>query len=232
MKLVVFGANGQTGRLIVKQALAAGHDVTAAVRRPHEFPLQGTSLRVEQADAMNVDAVDRVVAGQEAVISALGGAGYTKEQVSIYSQGIANIIKAMTAHNVRRLACVSTTAVTFQTPPGEDLVHRILFKLLIRMGRTVYEDNARMEENVRGSDLDWTIIRAAGLFDRDTRTDYEIRTPGRPGHYTARIDLADALIRAVVENRHAGQVIEAITTEGTPTVLDIVRKEVFGRADR
>ena len=34
MNLIVFGANGGTGRQVVEQGLAAGHTVTAVVRRP------------------------------------------------------------------------------------------------------------------------------------------------------------------------------------------------------
>lgn len=232
MKIVVFGANGKTGRLIVSQALAAHHHVTAAVRRPNEFPLKDSRLQVVCADALDSAAVGRAIAGHDAIISALGVAGYTQERVSIYSEGTANIIKAMTTHEVSRLACVGTTAVTFQPPPNEDLLHKIMFRLLIRMGRTAYEDNARMEEAIRASEVDWTIVRAAGLFDRDGVSDYEIRTPGTPGHYTARTDLADALLRAVVDNRHSGQVVETITTEDTPTFLDVLRREAFGRAER
>ncbi|MFD4369921.1 NAD(P)-dependent oxidoreductase [Rhodococcus sp. NPDC058521] len=232
MKIVVFGANGKTGRLVVERALAKSHHVTAVVRRPGEFPYSDSNLRVVRADATDPSAVERAVAGHEAVISALGGAGYTKERVSIYSEGATNIIGGMTTHGIERLACVGTTAVTFRSPPSEDLLHRIMFRLLIRMGRTVYEDNARMEKIVRDSELDWTIVRAAGLFDRDEMSDYEIRTPGTPGHYTARIDLADALLGAVVNDLHRGRVIEAITTEGTPTFWDVLRREAFGRAQR
>ncbi|MFD6162326.1 NAD(P)H-binding protein [Nocardia sp. NPDC060256] len=88
-----------------------------------------------------------------------------------------------------------------------------------------------MENIVRTSDMDWTIMRAAGLFDRNIRTSYEIRTPPTPGHYTARIDLADALLRAVVDGRRTRETVEVITTEGTPTIIDILRREAFGRSN-
>ena len=46
MKLVVFGANGPTGQLSTKQALAEGHAVTAVTRHPEAFPLRDARLRV------------------------------------------------------------------------------------------------------------------------------------------------------------------------------------------
>ncbi|MFI6168313.1 NAD(P)-dependent oxidoreductase [Nocardia sp. NPDC051052] len=231
MKLSVFGANGQTGRLVVKQAVAEGHEVTAVVRRPHEYTFSAANLTVAKADAMDSDAVKRVVAGSEGVVSALGSQGYTKEEVTLYSRGMSNILDAMATHDVRRVACISTTGVTFKAPPGENLFVRfIVLPMLLRMGRTAYEDNARMEQIVRSSEVDWTIMRASGLFDSDTRTSYEIRTPPTAGHYTARIDLADALLRAVVDGRQSRKTVEVITVEGTPTIIDVLRREAFGRS--
>ncbi|MFI6040789.1 NAD(P)-dependent oxidoreductase [Nocardia sp. NPDC051321] len=233
MNLVVFGANGQTGRLIVEQAVAEGHSVTAVVRRPSGFPSNARALRVAQADAMDADAVDRVIAGHDAVISALGTPGYTKDPVAIYSVGTANIVKAMQAHGLRRLICISSTGATFEAPPGESLfVRRVYFPLLLRMGRTGYEDIARMESIMQDSDLDWTIARAGGLFDRTADTEYQIVAPGTAARFTARADLADALIRMAVDRGNVGDVVDVVTTKGAPSLWEVARREAFGRAQR
>ncbi|BCJ38539.1 hypothetical protein Athai_60420 [Actinocatenispora thailandica] len=72
MRITIFGANGRTGRLLVTQALAAGHRVTAVTRRPDTFPLRHDDLEVAAADVLDGPAVDAVVAGREAVLSTLG----------------------------------------------------------------------------------------------------------------------------------------------------------------
>ena len=72
MKVVVFGASGKTGVHVVEQALAAGHDVTAFVRTPAKLTIQHPNLSVFQGDVMNAEQVDQAIAGQDAVISALG----------------------------------------------------------------------------------------------------------------------------------------------------------------
>lgn len=46
MKIVVFGADGLTGRQIVAQALAGGHEVTAFVRSPAKAPAPHPLLTV------------------------------------------------------------------------------------------------------------------------------------------------------------------------------------------
>ena len=39
MRIVIFGANGQTGRLLTQRALDAGHSAVAVTRRPDDFPI-------------------------------------------------------------------------------------------------------------------------------------------------------------------------------------------------
>src|SRR5207237_6096688 len=72
MKLLVLGATGGTGSEIVRQALERGHDVTAFVRSPNRLkPLQG-SITVKQGDPLNSAQLERIVEGQDAVLSAFG----------------------------------------------------------------------------------------------------------------------------------------------------------------
>lgn len=71
-RLLVFGATGGTGRQIVRQAIRQGHVVTAFARDPSKIRLTHENLRVVQGDILQPDSVDRAVAGQDAVLSALG----------------------------------------------------------------------------------------------------------------------------------------------------------------
>src|SRR5260370_11711527 len=73
MNLVVLGATGRTGRLVVEQALAAGHTVTALVRSPEKLPTGSPNLRVVTGHATDPAAVSRALEGADAVISTLGG---------------------------------------------------------------------------------------------------------------------------------------------------------------
>ena len=91
MKVAIFGANGQTGRLATALALEHGHHVAAVTRRPAEFPLTGGSLEVIEADARDPAAVSDIVSGVDAVLSTLG-VTFTREPVDTYSAGTANIV--------------------------------------------------------------------------------------------------------------------------------------------
>jgi putative NADH-flavin reductase len=72
MKLLVFGATGGTGGRLVQQALEQGHVVTAFARDPRKIRLTHENLRVVQGDILRPESVETAVAGQEAVLSALG----------------------------------------------------------------------------------------------------------------------------------------------------------------
>ncbi|MEU0950008.1 SDR family oxidoreductase [Streptomyces canus] len=229
MKIVIFGANGPTGRQATEQAIAEGHTVTAVTRRPEEFPLNDSRLRVVGADVLDPAAVEHAVAGQEAVISTLG-VPYSRNPVTVYSEGITHITQAMAKHGVRRLVCVSSTVLFGVPAPGETFFFRKVLEPFIArtIGRSVYDDMRRMEEIVCDSDHVWTIIRPAGLFDSDAVSDYQVATSRLPGRFTSRADLGNALLREAVGDRHVGAFVDVRTTVGVPSFLDVVRKEAFG----
>jgi len=108
MHIVIFGANGQTGRLLTGRALAAGHRVVAATRRPDDFPLSDPELTVAAVDVRDAAALTEVCRGRRR--GALhAGVSFTREPVNTYSVGTGNIVAAMQASGVRRLAVVSST---------------------------------------------------------------------------------------------------------------------------
>src|SRR3989442_2509631 len=75
MNLLVLGATGRTGRLVVEQALAAGHTVTALVRSPEKLATGNSNLRVVSGSATDKADLSRALAGADGVISTLGGKG-------------------------------------------------------------------------------------------------------------------------------------------------------------
>ncbi len=105
MKVVVFGSTGRTGRLLVKQALLSGHDVTAFARNPERLDVVNPLLRVVQGNVLDPASVDRAVGGHEAVLSALGSTSWRSQPV--VSQGVRNILDAMVRHEVRRFVVLS-----------------------------------------------------------------------------------------------------------------------------
>src|SRR5260370_9268526 len=104
MEVLVIGASGPLGREIVKTTLSRGHHVTAFVRRGYD--IQHQNLSIARGDVMDSDSLNAPMAGQEAVICALG-IKQTFKPVEIYSEGASHIIRCMIRHNTRRLICIT-----------------------------------------------------------------------------------------------------------------------------
>jgi nucleoside-diphosphate-sugar epimerase len=250
MNIVIFGANGQTGRLLTRRVLDAGHSAVAVTRRPDDFPIGHPALVVVGADARDPEPLVDIVYGADAVVSTLG-VPFTREAVDTYSLGTANIVAAMHDTGARRLVVVSSTGA-YPAPgrSGAPFALRLIEPVITRtIGKTVYDDIRRMETVVRGSDLDWTIVRPSGLFDSPSEgwghlplagesgatrelaqaTDYLSGEVDPVGAFTARIDLADYLVK-LATGRATGDTVTVSTLTDTPTMWQMVRREAFKSA--
>jgi nucleoside-diphosphate-sugar epimerase len=228
MRIVIFGANGATGRLLSGQALAAGHDVAAVTRRPADFPIRHERLTVALADVLDARAVEAIVEPADVVLSTLG-TPFTNKGVNIYSVGVRNIAQAMSQHGVKRLVVVSSSATEpHHHAAGGFLLNRVIQPLVTAtIGKTTYADMRRMEEHVRASDLEWTIVRPSGLFDAPGVTRYELHEDQAPGIFTSRADLAACLLEQATDERFVRKTVAVTTSEGVPTLFQLLRREAF-----
>lgn len=210
MNIVIFGANGPTGQILTQQALTAGYTVVAVTRHPQAFPFQNARLQVMRGDVFDLASVEQAVAGQDAVLSTIG-VPYSRKPITIYSQGTANIIQAINHHGVRRLVCVSSGGTNPHYDPQEGFIFGRIIKPIF--GRTLYADMFRMETLVRQSDLDWTIVRPAGLFNTPSVTDYRVAqaymVPG--GRKTSRADLADFMFKQLTTDEYVHKAVAIAT---------------------
>ncbi|WP_182299872.1 NAD(P)-dependent oxidoreductase [Cohnella cholangitidis] len=199
MKVIVFGATGGTGRQVVAQVLEAGHEVTAVVRKPEALEVCHERLEIIRGDVLVPHSFEKSMLGHNAVISALGVTH--RRPTTLYSEGTANLMKAMNDSGVRRLVCLSSAGL--EIPENTPFMQRIVIRLLVqRIYRNAYEDMARMEAKVRSSGLDWTVIRPPRLTNGPRtgtyRTTVNQSLPGARG--IARADLADCMIRRLFDN--------------------------------
>jgi putative NADH-flavin reductase len=199
MRLTIFGATGGTGTCLVAQALEAGHDVTAVVRDPARLDIPAQPrLRVLTADIMDPASILAAVSGADAVLTAAGprGTGPT----TVIRDSLASIIAAMQNAGVRRLLALSGSIVADE---GESFYLRYLLKPLARRTflRNVCADMRAGEEQVRASDLDWTIVRPPALTSKPAAGRYRTATDHslRRGFSVPRADLAACLLALVAD---------------------------------
>jgi uncharacterized protein YbjT (DUF2867 family) len=179
MNLLVLGATGRTGSLVVEQALAAGHTVTALVRSPEKLTIVNPNLRVVTGQATDTSAVSRALEGAEAVISTLGGKG------SVIADSTQAIVAAAREAGVNRVVVLSSWLVERDRM---NAVTRLLTG--IAMGPVIKDQNAG-ERVLRRSDLEWTIVYASVLTDGPARGSVVALPEGAKRRMSQRISRAD-----------------------------------------
>ena len=164
-KILVLGATGGTGRLIVSLALARGHQVTALVRSPEKVSdLKGAKLVV--GDARDEGALREALKGQDAVISALGTPASPFREVTLLSASTSALVHAMKLEHVPRLVCITGIGAGDSAGHGGFLFDRLIFPLLLRR---VYDDKNRQEAILADSGLNWVVVRPSILNDKPGR---------------------------------------------------------------
>ena len=227
MKLVIFGANGPTGRILTKQALDVGHMVTAVTRHPAAFPLRNVHLHVMSGDVFDPALVEQAVAGQDAVLSTLG-VPFGRQPITIYSQGMAHIVQAMKHSGVRRVVCTSSSSVgTNHETGGGFLFKKTLVPIILSLGKTTYADMKQMETLLMQSELDWTVVRPAGLFETQDITAYQVAEDHIRGQFTSREDVADCMLQQLATDQYSRKVIAVATTSMRPNLMKFLRQEAF-----
>jgi putative NADH-flavin reductase len=208
MKIAVVGATGRTGRQVAEQALWRGNDVIALARHPEALPARPGMVRAA-ADVLDRAALHEFLAGADAVVSALG-IGASRQPTIVYSEGTANILDAMCAHRITKLAVIS--AVPAGPRAGQPFLQRhLIIPILEKMFGATYDDMRRMEALLRGSDLDWVCLRPPRLVAKKATSRYRLDASG-PLAKAASIthaDLATALLDSLTRPglyRHAAYV--------------------------
>ena len=162
MKIIIFGATGRTGLPLMTQALAAGHEVTAFVRNPNKIQIGHAKLRIVRGDLDDAVGIEAAIAGQDAVLSALGPIPAGRKDV----MGVAftNIIAAMQKTGVKRLISLTGAGVT---QPGDEpkLINKFISLMLNLISKDTIIDSSEHARLVRDSNLDWTIVRVPMLTD-------------------------------------------------------------------
>lgn len=187
MKVLVVASSRRTRRQLVEQAQAEGHQVTALEQKLPRLRFRRPKHRVIQGDVLSERSLSPAVAGQDAVVCWL--TPVTRKPTTHLWEGTANLIRAMEKHGVQRLICISACGTGDSRGHCGFFYDNIIQPLFLKH---VYADRDRQEELVRGTQLDWVIVRPARLTNRRPRGQYMVLTDLR-NFKASRIALLDAV---------------------------------------
>jgi uncharacterized protein YbjT (DUF2867 family) len=199
MKIAVFGATGGTGRSLVEQALAQGHQVTALVRHPAVVHLRHPQFTLFEGDAQDSRAVTKVIDGVDVVACILGLA---KPQGTVISDATRTICQAMNEAGVRRLVAVTVMGLG-DSKDNFDPVAKLFVRVFLKKGM---EDRARQEEVITSSRLDYTLVRPSRLVDGAKTDRYSAGADVRAGISSklTRADLASYVLQQLQTTTGSG----------------------------
>jgi len=197
VKIFVIGATGRTGREVVEQALARGHDVTAFVRSPEAIGLTNEKLTVIKGEATGKDQLVNAMQNHDAVVSTLGPRKPFKPSSLLHDSALATTW-TMQRSGVKRLLILSAAAHF----PG--IFNRIVSLIL----RNHMRDSLAMEEIVEASGLDWTIARPPRLTEGEYTT-YRSHEGAAPkmGFSLSRKAVAAFMLDAIEQEKHFQKIV-------------------------
>lgn len=170
LSILVVGANGGIGKQVVEIALKEGHKVTAVLRNPANLSITHANLEVVKGDVMNPETFEACLENKDAVISALG-VRKVMSRTTLYSEGNRNILNSMKKMGVRRAFFISASAL--EISPVLPFYVRFAEKYIVqKLLRHMYADLRIMEQLVKESDTDWTIMRPPQLTNKPVTGQY------------------------------------------------------------
>ena len=203
MRLAIFGATGRTGRVVVEHALRLGHEVTALTRDPARIGPR-SRLRVIGGDVRDPAAVAGTLQDADAIVSTLGR---RRRGPDVCTEGIRAVLSHTADHGPRRLILLSNYGVA-------DSRHRTAYVTVSwLLERAVLRDKEQTEALLRGSDSDWTVVRAPVLTNGPRTGDYRTGTDLRLS-FTAKVsraDIAEFMLAELHDNTYLRQAV-AITS--------------------
>ena len=196
MNITVLGASGKTGSELIKQALDAGHTVTAVVRRVGSIETR-PNLTVTVGDVTDPSVIASTSKGTDVIVSTLGTMKGT-----LMTDTVTAVIAASKTTGVKRFILMSSFAVR-----KEQLGAATKIITGLAMG-SVVKDKAASEELLRASDLDWTIVYPTGLANAPKGAKLRVVPLDKKvgiTHKTARADVAAWILTEASNNAFVHQ---------------------------
>jgi putative NADH-flavin reductase len=200
MRILVLGASGGIGRHLLIRGLARGHAIRTQTRDKRRLADVPDGVEVVAADPTDAAALRALVAGQQAVIIALGTT--PGRRTTLFSDVTAKLIAAMQSEGVRRLVAITGVGVGDTRGHGGFLYDRIIYPLFTR---PFYTDKNRQEELIRQSTLDWVLVRPAPFKADAGSTPFQVITEVRPETRLRRItreEVADFVLDQLQQGRY------------------------------
>lgn len=211
MKILLLGATGRTGKLVIEEAIRRGHKISAIARDPEK--LKDYQIDITQGTPYNFETVEKALSGCESVINTLNisrksdnpwaGLVSPKDLISISAT---NAVSAMKVAGIKRYKALSTIGAgsSWKTTP-------VILKLIVSLSNLKYAfwDHGRQEEILQKSSIDFTICRAP-MLSTETNVNGAVAVKegeNPPKMILSRNSAAEYFIKLIENKEHIREIV-------------------------
>ncbi len=199
MKILLLGATGRTGKLVLKKALEIGYEVSCLTRNPERIEKQN-GLTVFEGNPNDEADLEKAISDCNAIISVLNisrKSDFPWSSLRTPKKYMSDVMKLLVPmaekRNLRRISICSAWGVS---DTKSDIPR--WFKWFIDKSNIgiAYQDHERQEKVVKESKLNWTIVRPVGLTNSKKRENIKetFGNKPKPNLMISRQSLADYLV--------------------------------------
>ena len=211
MKILLLGATGRTGKLVIEEALKKGHEISAIARDP--VKLKEFNIEITAGTPYDYETVEKAITGCEAVVNTLNVSRKSdglwaplRAPKDMISRSASNAITAMKKSGIKRFVALSTLGAgrSWKTFPAF-----MKFMVSISSLKPAFIDHGRQEELLEKSSLDFTVCRAPILSDEPNDNGVVASPEGEPpaNRYLSRRSAAEFFIRIIESGEYIRQFV-------------------------
>lgn len=203
MKLLIIGASRGVGKALMQEALEENHQVRVLARNPDKIESVDARLDLVQGDVRDLKSVTDAAQDMEIICSCIG-VPITFKAVDLFSVAATNLVTVVEQKPTLKLIAVTGIGAGDSKGHGGFLYDRIFKPLFLK---TIYEDKDREEEIIAASDIDWLIVRPAGLTNGSRTGKYRVITDleGTVARRISRLDVADFILSQMLRPTQFGK---------------------------
>ena len=218
MKVIVLGATGTTGQLVIDEALASGHEVIAFVRNPNVLKKQ-KGLSIVKGSVESQGDLQNCFAGADAVVSCLGARPslrVLRKGSDLQQRTLPKIIAAINAAKVKRFILMSSFGSGETRDKAAFFIKIFLYSFV---AKKLFDDKVLAELSLSTCQANWTAVYPVTLHQGPAESSWDLvpldvvrKVPGIPRLAFATV--ATVLVRLIADENRAGQKLLLTTRRG------------------
>jgi nucleoside-diphosphate-sugar epimerase len=211
IKIAVLGGGGKTGKYLVNHLIDKGYSLKILLRNipqtdktsidQFSLNLKNPHVEIVRGDAVEYEAIHRLLSGCEAVISTIG---QRPGEPMVASNATKNILRSMKEYAIRRYILVA--GVNLDTPFDRKSEQVKAATAWMKSNfPIIHEDRAKAYEMLVRSHVDWTLVRLPVIDYTDEHFPFKANLEDCPGRKISTADISDFLEKQLFDTTYFRQ---------------------------